>query len=215
MMTLSFRSRLLGLIAGVAVLCALVVTASLRNSHDATAAPGAPAATPAEALPALGRPTTNADTVDPQIANMIAVRSDVDRAGIRSFASTTGTGWLIPHKDRVCVAIPDRTGGFGISCARPSVVVAQGLYILKGDPRQGLEIDGALPEGETADAINADGTATKLQADSYNVVAERLPPNAKSLRFTAADGTSTSNPLPVPPPPAPKPGQVGVVRSPS
>lgn len=209
----TFRFRVLALLIGVPAIVGVALAIALRGSH-ADAAESSPAPTPAQALHALARPATAADTPPSAVAKMIASGADIDQTGIRSFESTTGAGWLIPRKDSVCIAIPDPVDGFGVSCAPTSVAVEQGVYVLMiGPEADSPDVAFAPAKGTTVDVIDAAGRSTPLTADENGVIARRLPSGSKNLRITTADGTATTTPLPGPPPPPPTQG-VGVVRSP-
>jgi hypothetical protein len=203
----------LGLLIGVAALVGITAPIVLHGSH-ANAATSSPTPTPAQAIPALGRPATAADTPPPAVAKMIASGADVDHAGIRSFASTTGVGWLIPHKESLCIAIPDPVDGFGASCAPMADAVRLGLLAMMSGPRAGSDamvVAFALAKGESVEVLDAAGHPTPLAPDENGVIAQRLPSGSKTLRITTADGAATTIPLPVPPPPPPT-QRVGVVR---
>lgn len=93
----------------------------------------------------------------------------------RRIETTTGTGWVVPARDHLCVVQPDPVDGYGSVCTALTRVKRSGLYIgLREDPRfGGGSATYVVPDG-------ADLTATTARGET-EVVADRQ-------RLRAANG---------------------------
>ena len=118
----------------------------------------------------------------------------------RVIRTPTGRGWAFPGNRAVCLAVPDPTDGFGVTCANTSFAALFGLAAMLASPDRPGNVDLTLllPEGATASVRLADGSSRPLVADSEGVVAERLS-KATEIDIVSPSGERRTTAMPVPP----------------
>ncbi|QEC50451.1 hypothetical protein FSW04_24610 [Baekduia soli] len=202
-MAIRTAKRLSAVFIVVAAGAVAVIVASAGRSHS-TASASAVSVDRAFAVPVLKRVARADDTPPANLTRMIAARPGVDQAGIRSFSTDAGRGYVIPQADGLCIAIPDPVDGFGKACAPSASASKTGVAVLMVDPTQSdrATIALALPAGATATAIDNAGGSAVLAAEADNVVVANLSRNTAKVHIAGPSG-STDIPMPVRPPALP------------
>jgi hypothetical protein len=90
----------------------------------------------AQALPLLERPSQDASSLSAHAPLLRAHNAEFAEA--RTFASPTGTAYLIPTKSGgYCLAVPDPVDGYGQSCSTTEEIAQRGLIIVMVPPQGG------------------------------------------------------------------------------
>lgn len=118
-----------------------------------------------------------------------------DLGAARVIATPYGSGWLIPApaKDRICLAVPDKVPGFGVTCQTTEDAVDGRLVVtMSSGPGQKPdgEVVGVLPDGTAApEIVTASGARRAVQLEA-GVVSERTT-TAGELRVKTPTSGST------------------------
>ena len=181
------RRRSLTAAAAVAVTAVLGVAGSSAVAGDEAAppvaAPTSPAATSpapigavqadqAETLKVLRRPLRASDAIPPSVAAAAASPAKFGRNPdlARAIPTPTGTGWVVPGDDTVCVVVPDPVDGYGTTCAPTDTVAATGLTLtMAGD--DATKAVTVVPDDAEVVATQPDGERQELQPNASGVVA--------------------------------------------
>lgn len=77
----------------------------------------------------------------------------------RKIETTTGTGWVVPARDRLCLVQPDPVDGYGTACTTLALAKTAGLYIaLRSHPELGRSTSThVVPDGGVLEATNPSG----------------------------------------------------------
>ncbi len=198
----------------LAVLLGGLFVVSNGKSGQALSAP-TPGVSLKKHIPALSRAARPADALPFDAQRMLASRPGVDDAAIRSFATKSGAGYLIPQDDGLCIAIPDPVDGYGEACSPVASARKEGVAVMMFDSAHfdAPTIALALPAGANAYVVAKSGGRTRLVPGADGVISGTLPAGSAEVLVDGPSGESTL-PLPTAPPPSRPTQGVGVVRSP-
>jgi hypothetical protein len=136
------------------------------------AAIGAVQADQAQTLRVLRRARRASDAVPAVVANEIAGPARFGRnAGLaRAIDTPTGTGWVVPGDDTVCLVAQDPVDGWATTCAPTSVVRTDGLTLGLADA-DGSTVVTLVPDGAEVSVTDDDDRTAPVSPDSSGIVA--------------------------------------------
>lgn len=150
----------------------------------------------------FAEPRTAADVVPTKAASMIgdSQLSGRNLSLSRAISTLTGRGWAIPGNRAICLAVPDPTDGFGITCVNTSYARSFGVLSMMASPSVPGDVDLTLllANGASATVRANDGSSRPLVSDLRGVVAERLS-HATEITIVSPTGQTRSTAMPVPP----------------
>ena len=153
----------LSLVAAGLCVAGSVAVASGDDVTPPAQPPTAVAADATSSFAVFQRPANSGDVMPPVTRRILAdtaAREGADLDGARAVAASAGRSvWAIPGPNKVCLAMPDPTDGFGINCADVATAKSGRLWVtLVGLPGQKLgdvRIAQFVPDG--VDAVIAQG----------------------------------------------------------
>lgn len=158
-----------------------------------TAVPPAPIATiqpdQAKTLRVFRRPRTASDAL-PAAAVPAASTARYGRNPrlSRAIDTPTGTGWVVPGDNVLCLIVPDPIDGYGTSCAPTAVVEREGLTVglVGADSSTAVTL---VPDGATVTTTDDADRTTAVRPDASGVVRTN-PETTDSIAVRTDSGTS-------------------------
>lgn len=109
----------------------------------------------------------------------------------RAIVTPTGTGWVVPGDETVCVVVPDPVDGYGTSCAPTSVVAASGLTVGLADEGSSTAVT-LLPDDARL-VVTEDDRSTEAVVPDASGVATVDATEADHLTVVTEEGRSTTD----------------------
>jgi hypothetical protein len=183
-----------GILAGGGIVAG---SAGAEDAPDATVVPAPAASQPvpigavqedqADALRVLRRAPVAAD-------EMPAAARDAAGPGLfgrnpdlaRAIATPTGTGWVVPGDDTVCVVVPDPVDGYATSCSPTAVVATGGLTVGLADADSSTAV-ALVPDGAKVTVVDDEDHRSRVTPDASGGVAGDAQ-DADHLDLVTAEG---------------------------
>ena len=150
----------------------------------------------------FARPRRSADEMSVQAREQVgnSVRSGRNVALSRAIATPTGTGWAVPGTGAICVVVPDRIDGYGVTCSETKDALTRGAVAMLIAPNapETVQFTMITPRDSSVEAVKADGRIEVLDADVDGVVSATLI-GAREVRVRTPTGRSSLT-MPSPPP---------------
>jgi hypothetical protein len=86
----------------------------------------------------------------------------------RAIDTPTGTGWVVPGDDTVCIVVPDPVDGYGTSCSPTSVVAQAGLTVGVADEHGSTAVT-LLPDDARLVLTDDDRSTDAVEPDASGV----------------------------------------------
>ncbi len=162
----------------------------LAVAPDASPAPiGAVQPEQAQTLRVLRRAHRPSDDMPARAAAVV----DASRFGrnpdlARAIRTPTGTGWVVPGKDTICLIAPDPVDGYGVSCSPTAVVKTDGITLGMASD-DGSTAFTVVPDGAEVTAVDDDASTDAVAPDASGVVAVD-PDHVDRLDIATDDGVA-------------------------
>jgi hypothetical protein len=166
------RGRLIAAFALTALALATTAMLSRAGVSDAETGTTATRADVSGEFGVLRRAPRSGDAMPPAVRRMfetMAASEGLDLDAARA-AMPGGRGniWVLPGKDKVCLAIPDPVDGFGVNCRDAASVAAGELWVglvgLPGQQAGDARVAVLVPDGtDTVTTVERSGDRTALQ----------------------------------------------------
>ena len=199
--------RHLGVALAIAAACAAVgIVLLARGSEKAGAASAGPVVSTPVALSehfAILRSKPTGMPADVAAELGAPGRLGRNAALAHAIATPTGTGWVLPGSDAVCIAVPDPVDGYGVTCTSSSVAAESGAWIgMSSGASNGIRMTVLVPDGSRVTTEAADGADHALGVGEDGVVNVHLD-FGDHLALSNAHGSPRTIATPPPPPSAP------------
>lgn len=88
----------------------------------------------------------------------------------RAISTPTGTGWVVPGDETICLIAPDPVDGYGVTCAPTSVVKTDGITLGMASKERSTAVT-LVPDGAEVTVVDEDRTSAEVAPDGSGVVA--------------------------------------------
>lgn len=178
-------AALLGATAAALAVCIAQATADSQGPNNTRATP-----TDDQLIAQISLTHRAADLPTPVERETLGARftkSSISRDA-RSFRAPTGKGWVFTDEEMLCIAIPDPSVGYGVSCTPSDSAATFGAVVALLDPRApGRSMIAAiLPPGATSTVEASSGARQSLPRTSGVVTA--VVQSARSVSVRGRDG---------------------------
>lgn len=204
MPVISFRCKPVAIAAGLilgalgtasAAVAQLSVDKGPEWQQRATSIVSSPDSKQRASLAILRRERTASDAMSPEALKQVGDSRASGRNSqlSRAIKTPTGTGWVTPGNDMVCIAVPDPVDGFGSVCDYTDAVTERGLAVLMvPDRTQALaHLSLLLPDGASAEVGFADGRHEAVKSDADGIVSTTLRDGTSLTVFSKAGSKRT------------------------
>lgn len=164
----------------------------LSVAPDAAPAPiGAVQPDQAQSLKVLRRARRASDAMPPQVAAAVGPERFGRNPGLaRAIQTPTGTGWVVPGDETICLIAPDPVNGYGVTCAPVSVVQTDGITLGMASADRSTAIT-LVPDGAEVTVVDTDDTSARVAPDASGVVTVPDAQKVDAVEVRTDDGVAT------------------------